>query len=60
MDTPSMIKRLVDDDIATIKNAMAQNDFEYLYHILHDGIGYNNMTSIQVEIEYNERSWEDA
>jgi hypothetical protein len=60
MTTEEMIQKLVDDDILTIKSAMYNNDYEYLYHILADGIGYNNMTSVQIEIEYEERTWEEA
>jgi hypothetical protein len=56
--TEEMISRLIDDDIIAIKSAMYQNDVEYLSNILADGIGYNNMTSVQIEIEYNDRTWE--
>ena len=55
-----MIKKLIDDDILTIKSAMYQNDCEYLYHILGDGMGYNNWTDNQIEMEYNERTWEET
>lgn len=58
MKTEEMISRLIDDDIIAIKSAMYQNDVEYLSNILADGIGYNNMTSVQIEIEYNDRTWE--
>jgi hypothetical protein len=58
MTTEEMIEKLIDDDIRAIKLAMYQGDVEYLSNILADGIGYNNMTSVQVEIEYNERTWE--
>jgi putative AlgH/UPF0301 family transcriptional regulator len=55
-----MIKKLIDDDILTIKSAMYNNDVEYLYHILGDGMGYNNWTDNQIEMEYNERTWEEV
>lgn len=58
MTTEEMIEKLIDDDIRAIKLAMYQGDVEYLSNILADGIGYNHMTSVQVEIEYNERTWE--
>jgi hypothetical protein len=60
MTTEEMIDALIADDILTIKSAMYQNDCEYLYHILADGIGYNNMTTVQIEIEYEERNWEET
>jgi hypothetical protein len=60
MTTEQMIEKLIDDDILAIKSAMYHGDTEYLYHILADGIGYNNMTSVQIEIEYNERTWEET
>ena len=58
MTTEEMIEKLVEDDILTIKSAMMHGDTEYLYRILADGIGYNNMTSVQIEIEYDDRNWE--
>ena len=58
--TTQMIEKLIDDDIQAIKLAMYQGDVEYLSNILADGIGYNNMTSVQIEIEYNERTWEET
>jgi hypothetical protein len=58
MTTEEMIDRMIDDDILTIKSAMMHGDTEYLYNILGDGIGYNNMTTVQIEIEYNDRTWE--
>lgn len=60
MTTEEMIDKLIADDILTIKSALMHNDAEYLYHILADGIGYNNMTTVQIEIEYNERTWEET
>ena len=58
MTTNEMIERLIADDILTIKSALMNNDTAYLYDILADGIGYNCMTSAQIEIEYNDRTWE--
>jgi hypothetical protein len=60
MTTQEMIQKLMDDDILIIKSAMYNNDYEYLYHILGDGMGYNSWTDIQIEMEYNERTWEEA
>jgi putative AlgH/UPF0301 family transcriptional regulator len=58
MKTEQMIEKLIEDDILTIKSAMSNRDYEYLYHILADGIGYNSWTDEQVKAEYEERSWE--
>lgn len=55
-----MIEKLIADDILTIKSAMLNNDCEYLYHILADGMGYNAWTDTQIEMEYNERTWEET
>ena len=60
MTTEEMIEKLIADDILTIKSAMYNRDTEYLYDILADGIGYNNMTTVQIEIEYEERNWEET
>jgi putative AlgH/UPF0301 family transcriptional regulator len=60
MTTEEMIDKLVADDILTIKFAMMNNDSEYLYHILCDGMGYNSWTDKQIEIEFNERTWEEV
>ena len=55
MNIQQMIEKLIDDDILTIKSAMKNGDYEYLYHILGDGLGYNCWTEDQVKIEFNER-----
>ena len=60
MKIEQMIEKLIADDILTIKSAMYNNDYEYLYHILGDGMGYNSWTDKQIEIEYNDRTWEEA
>jgi hypothetical protein len=60
MTIEEMIEKLIDDDILTIKSAMYHNDYEYLYNILGDGMGYNSWTDKQIEIEYNDRTWEEA
>ena len=54
-----MIDKLVADDIATIKNGLAENDAEYLYNILMYGTGYENQTLREVIDEYNSRTWEN-
>ena len=68
MDRSSMIDRLIADDIATIKAGLEENDTEYLYEILMNGIGYDKQTLREVideynlrEVidEYNSRTWED-
>jgi putative AlgH/UPF0301 family transcriptional regulator len=53
-----MIEKLIDDDIATIKLAMYQNDYEYLFNILRDGMGYSNWLPTQIVKEFNSRTWE--
>lgn len=60
MTTEEMIEKLIADDILTIKSALYHGDTEYLYNILADGIGYNNMTTVQIEIEYEDRNWEET
>jgi hypothetical protein len=59
MTIEQMIEKLINDDILTIKSAMYNNDHEYLYNILGDGMGYNSWTDKQIEIEYNDRTWEN-
>jgi hypothetical protein len=54
-----MIERLIADDIATIWQAMQENDVEYLHYILLKGKGYENMTLRELIDEYNSRTWED-
>ena len=58
MDRKAMIKRLVDDDIETIRDAMQENDVEYLDFILRDGIGYNKMSDDGLIQEFDNRIWE--
>jgi hypothetical protein len=55
-----MIDRLIADDIAKIKNGFKNNDAEYLYFILLNGKGYDNMTLREIIDEYNSRTWEDS
>jgi len=59
MDRHSMVDRLIEDDIATIKQAFEENDTEYLYNILLLGIGYDKQTLREIIDEYNARTWED-
>jgi len=58
MNRQEMIKRLVDDDIEVIRDALRNNDVEYLDFILRDGIGYNKMTNESLIEEFNNRTWE--
>jgi len=58
MDRKAMIKRLVEDDIETVRDAMQKNDFDYLQFILEDGIGYNKMHDEGLIEEFNYRTWE--
>jgi len=59
MDRHSMVDRLIEDDIATIKQAFEENDTEYLYNILLLGIGYDKQTLREIIDEYNSRTWEE-
>ena len=58
MNRQAMIERLVEDDIQVIKDAMQENDIEYLNFILRDGIGFNQMTDKGLIEEFNNRTWE--
>jgi hypothetical protein len=58
MKRESMINRLVEDDIVTIKEAMQNNDIEYLDYILRSGVAYNKMTDEELLAEFENRSWE--
>jgi len=58
MNRQAMIERLVEDDIQVIKDAMQENDVEYLNFILRDGIGFNQMTDESLIEEFNNRTWE--
>ena len=58
MNRQAMIERLVEDDIQVIKDAMIENDIEYLNFILRDGIGFNQMTDESLIEEFNQRTWE--
>jgi hypothetical protein len=60
MDRHSMVDRLIEDDIATIKQAFEENDTEYLYNILLLGIGYDKQTLREIIDEYNARTWEES
>ena len=59
MDRHSMVDRLIADDIATIKQGLAEGDAEYLYNILLYGNGYDQQTLREIIDEYNSRTWED-
>jgi hypothetical protein len=58
MNRQGMIERLVEDDIQVIKDAMLENDVEYLNFILRDGVGFNKMTDKGIIEEFNQRTWE--
>ena len=60
MDRHSMVDRLIEDDIATIKQGLEEGDAEYLYNILLYGIGYDKQTLREVIDEYNSRTWEES
>ena len=59
MNRDSMIDRLIEDDIATIKAGLEEGDAEYLYNILLYGTGYDKQTLREIIDEYNSRTWED-
>jgi hypothetical protein len=58
MNRDLMIERLVEDDIQVIKDAMLENDVEYLNFILRYGMGFNKMTNKGIIEEFNNRLWE--
>ena len=58
MDRKAMIKRLVEDDIEAIRDAMQKKDVEYLEFILLDAVGYNKMSDDGLIEEFNNRTWE--
>jgi len=60
MNRETMVDRLIADDIATIKQGLAEGDAEYLYNILLYGIGYDKQTLREVIDEYISRTWEEA
>ena len=60
MDRHSMVDRLIEDDIATIKQGFEEGDTEYLENILLYGIGYDKQTLREIIDEYNARTWEEA
>lgn len=60
MDRHSMIKRLISDDIATIRAEFEENNVEYLENILLNGIGYDKQTLREVIDEYLSRTWEEV
>lgn len=59
MKRESMINRLVEDDIETIKEAMQNNDIEYLDYILRSGVAYNKMSDEELVAEFENRTWEN-
>ena len=58
MNRDSMVQRLIQDDIATIKSAFEVNDTDYLYDILLNNIGYDKQTLREIIDEFNTRTWE--
>ena len=59
MKREAMINRLVEDDIETIKEAMQNNDIEYLDYILRSGVAYNKMSDEELVAEFENRTWEN-
>ena len=60
MKREKMIEKLVNDDIATIKSAMYNNDYEYLSNCLQFGLGYDSWLDEDLKQEFNTRTWEEA
>jgi hypothetical protein len=58
MNRKAMIERLVEDDIQVIKDAIQNNDVEYLNFILREGVGFNKMSDKGLIEEFNNRTWE--
>ena len=59
MKRESMINRLVEDDIETIKQGIQNNDIEYLDYILRSGVAYNKMSDEELVAEFENRTWEN-
>jgi hypothetical protein len=58
MNKKDMIERLIKDDIQVIKDALKDNNTEYLEFILRDGLGFNKMSDQGLIEEFNCRTWE--
>jgi hypothetical protein len=58
MKREEMINRLVEDDIETIREAMKNNDVEYLDYSLRFGIAYDKMSDEELFAEFENRTWE--
>jgi hypothetical protein len=59
MDRHSMVQRLIEDDITTIKQGYEVGDTDYLYDILLNNIGYDKQTLREIIDEFNTRTWEN-
>jgi hypothetical protein len=59
MDRHSMVQRLIEDDITTIKQGFEVGDTDYLYDILLNNIGYDKQTLREIIDEFNTRTWEN-
>ena len=59
MKREEMINRLVEDDIETIREAMKNNDVEYLDYSLRFGIAYDKMSDEELFTEFENRTWEN-
>jgi hypothetical protein len=59
MDRHSMVERLIEDDITTIKQGFEVGDTDYLYDILLNNIGYDKQTLREIIDEFNTRTWEN-
>jgi hypothetical protein len=58
MNRDSMVQRLIQDDITTIKQGFEVGDTDYLYDILLHNIGYDKQTLREIIDEFNTRTWE--
>ena len=59
MKRKEMLNRLVEDDIETIREAMKNNDVEYLDYSLRFGIEYDKMSDEELFAEFENRTWEN-
>ena len=59
MKREELINRLVEDDIETIREAMKNNDVEYLDYSLRFGIAYDKMSDEELFAEFENRTWEN-
>jgi hypothetical protein len=60
MSREYMINKLVDDDILTIRKAMAYDDYDYLDTILRCFVGYQKQTQDELISEFSERDFRET